>query len=92
MAVRERGIIFGVLVVAAVVAFYLLVLGPKRDKASELGAQVDQLQVSISTAEQQTQYGEQARKEFPRYYGRMVVLGKAVPSQSDTASMLVQLN
>lgn len=92
MAARERGIIFGVLVVAAVVAFYLLVLGPKRDKASELGAQVDQLQVSISTAEQQTQYGEQARKEFPRYYGRMVVLGKAVPSQSDTASMLVQLN
>ena len=27
-----------------------------------------------------------------RYYGRLVVLGKAVPERADTASMLVQLN
>jgi Tfp pilus assembly protein PilO len=92
MRASERAIIFGVAIAGLAIAFYLMVLGPKRDKASELGDQVSQLQASISAAEQQTTYGEQARKEFPKYYGRMVILGKAVPAQSDTASLLVQLS
>jgi Tfp pilus assembly protein PilO len=89
---NERTIIVAVAVVALAAAFYLLVLGPKRDKASELTSQIDQLNGSISAAEQQASYGEQARQEFPKYYGRMVVLGKAVPGEADTASLLVQLN
>ena len=38
------------------------------------------------------QYGEQARQQFPTYYGRLVVLGKAVPARADTASLMVQLS
>jgi Tfp pilus assembly protein PilO len=92
MRSNERMIIVGVALVALAVGFYLMVLGPKRDKASELKDQVNQLHASITAAEQQASYGEQARKDFPKYYGRMVVLGKAVPAESDTASLLVQLN
>jgi Tfp pilus assembly protein PilO len=92
MRSNERMIFLGVAIVALTVGFYLLVLSPKREKASELKDQVNQLHASISAAEQQASYGEQARKEFPKYYGRMVILGKAVPAQSDTASLLVQLN
>ena len=92
MRSNERMIFVGVAVVALALAFYLLVLSPKRDKASELSDQVNQLNASIAAAQQQTSYGEQARQDFPKYYGRMVVLGKAVPAQSDTASLLVQLN
>lgn len=92
MRSNERTIIVAVAIVALAAAFYLLVLGPKRDKASELTSQIDQLNGSISAAEQQASYGEQARQEFPKYYGRMVVLGKAVPGDADTASLLVQLN
>ena len=92
MRSNERTIIVAVAVIALAAGFYLLVLGPKRDKASELTGQIDQLHASISTAEQQASYGEQARQEFPKYYGRMVVLGKAVPGEADTASLLVQLN
>lgn len=92
MRSNERTIIVAVAIVALAAAFYLLVLGPKRDKASELTSQIDQLNGSISAAEQQASYGEQARQEFPKYYGRMVVLGKAVPGEADTASLLVQLN
>jgi Tfp pilus assembly protein PilO len=92
MRANERMIFVGVAIVALAVGFYLLVLGPKRDKASELNAQIDQLNNSISQAEQQVSYGEQARQDFPKYYGRMVVLGKAVPAEADTASLLVQLN
>jgi len=67
-------------------------LGPKRDEASKLNDQIDQLHASISQSQQVATFAEQARKNFPRYYGRLVVLGKAVPEDADTASMLVQLS
>src|SRR5262249_36715159 len=92
MRSNERLIFVGVAIVALIVGFYLLVLAPKRQQASELSDQIDQLHASISQAEQQTTYGEQARADFPKYYGRMVVLGKAVPAQADTSSLLVQMN
>jgi Tfp pilus assembly protein PilO len=92
MRANERMIIAGVAIVALAVGFYLLVLAPKRNEAADLKDQINQLHGSITAAEQQATYGEQARKDFPEYYGRMVVLGKAVPAESDTASLLVQLN
>jgi Tfp pilus assembly protein PilO len=92
MRANERMIIAGVAVVALVVGFYLMVLGPKRNEASKLSDQITQLHGSITAAQTQVTYGEQARQEFPKYYSRMVVLGKAVPAQSDTASLLVQLS
>jgi hypothetical protein len=92
MRANERMIFVGVAVVALAIGFYLLVLGPKRDKAGELKDQINKLNASITATQQQATYGEQARKDFPKYYGRMVVLGKAVPAESDTASLLVQLN
>jgi Tfp pilus assembly protein PilO len=92
MRANERMIIVGVAIVGLAIAFYMLVLAPKRDEASKLKTQVNELNASITAAEQQASYGEQARQDFPEYYGRMVVLGKAVPAESDTASLLVQLN
>jgi Tfp pilus assembly protein PilO len=92
MRASERAIIFGVVLAALTIGFYVMVLGPKRDKASELSKQIDQLHASISHEQQVADFAEQARRQFPRYYGRLVVLGKAVPAQADTASMLVQLN
>ena len=92
MKVSDKGIVFGVLVAALAIGFYVMVLSPKREQASELNDQISQLQGSISQQEQVASFAEQARKDFPRYYGRLVVLGKAVPQQADTASMLVQLN
>jgi Tfp pilus assembly protein PilO len=92
MKMSDRAIVFGVLVGVLAVGFYLMLLAPKREKASELNDQISQLHASISQQEQVASFAEQARKDFPRYYGRLVVLGKAVPQQADTASMLVQLN
>jgi Tfp pilus assembly protein PilO len=89
---RDRGIIVGVAVIALAVLFYMAVLGPKRNQASELGTQIDSLNSSISQQEQVASFGEQARKNFPRYYGRLVLMGKAVPEDADTSSMLVQLS
>jgi Tfp pilus assembly protein PilO len=88
----DRGIIVGVAVIVLAVLFYMAVLGPKRNQASKLGNQIDSLNSSISQQQQVASFGEQARENFPRYYGRLVLMGKAVPQDSDTASMLVQLN
>ncbi len=92
MKLSDKGIVFGVVVGVLAIGFYLMLLAPKREKASELNDQISQLHASISQQEQVASFAEQARKEFPRYYGRLVVLGKAVPERADTASMLVQLN
>jgi Tfp pilus assembly protein PilO len=92
MKLSDRGIIFGIAIAGIAIAFYVLVLGPKRDQASELGSQIDDLNASITQQQQVADFAEQARREFPRYYGRLVVLGKAVPARADTSSMLVQLN
>jgi Tfp pilus assembly protein PilO len=92
MKASDRGIILGVALVALAIGFYLLVLAPKREQASKLEGQIDDLHANISQQQQVASFGEQARQEFPRYYGRLVVLGKAVPAQADTSSLLVQLN
>ncbi len=79
-------------VVLLAVAFWMVLLSPKREEADKLGAEVEQLQSSLATHEAEADQAEEARKEFPVNYEQLVVLGKAVPGDDDTASLLVQLN
>jgi Tfp pilus assembly protein PilO len=81
-----------VLVVALATAFWILALSPKRSEASKLDAQVKQLESSLSQHEAEIVTAEEARHQFPVDYQHLVVLGKAVPSEGETASLLVQLN
>jgi Tfp pilus assembly protein PilO len=81
-----------ILVAAAATAFWILALSPKRDEASKLDTQVTQLQSSLAQREAEIAADEEARREFPVEYQRLVVLGKAVPSDDETPSLLVQLN
>jgi Tfp pilus assembly protein PilO len=88
----DRIVLISLAIVGLLAAFYFMVLSPKREEASKLGDEVTQLQASIDQQNQIAQEAEQTRKEFPRHYSRLVVLGKAVPEDADTASMLVQLS
>ena len=92
MKTTDRAVVIGFLSVALLAGFYMMVLSPKREEAATLGEEVTQLESEISQQEQTAAFAEQARQEFPKYYGRMVNLGKAVPEGADTASLLVQLN
>jgi Tfp pilus assembly protein PilO len=74
------------------VAFWMLLLSPKRDEADKLGAEVTKLQSSLAQHRQEADAAAQARKDFPVNYQQLVVLGKAVPGDDDTASLLVQVN
>lgn len=74
------------------VAFWMVLLSPKREEADELGKQVEKLEVSLAAHEAEVDEALQAREEFPRNYEQLVVLGKAVPGDDDTATLIVQLN
>lgn len=91
MRPRDMALLAGVAVVGLIAAFWLLVLSPKREEAAELGQQVEQLEGAVAEQEQIAAAAEQAREDFDQNYQRMVVLGKAVPEDEDTASLFVQL-
>jgi Tfp pilus assembly protein PilO len=87
------GMILGmVLVVVAGIAFWMLAVSPKRDEAAKLDKEASKLEASLALHRSEISEGEEARKQFPVDYQKLVVLGKAVPGDDDTASLLVQIN
>lgn len=88
-----NGAIVAMLVAAALgAAFWMLALSPKRDEASKLGAQVEEAKASLAQHRSEAAQAVEAREEFPVDYQQLVVLGKAVPGDDDTPSLLIQLN
>jgi Tfp pilus assembly protein PilO len=92
MTSTTRIVLVVLLIVALAVAFWALALGPKRDEASRLGGEVEEAEASLAQHRGQAARGAAARREFPVDYQQVVVLGKAVPADDDTASLFVQLN
>jgi Tfp pilus assembly protein PilO len=88
----DKAIVMGVIMAIVLGVFYLKVLSPKREKASALQKDIAHLQTDVEQQKQAAAFGEDARRHFPAYYGRLVVMGKAVPSDADSASLLVELN
>lgn len=81
--------ILGLIVLAG--AFWMLLISPKREEASKLGERVETLEASLSQHQAEVETAEAARREFPTNYGQLVVLGKAVPADAETSSLLVQI-
>lgn len=73
------------------IGFYALALSPKREEASKLDAQAQQVKGSLAQHRGEIAAGEEARRDFSDEYQRLVVLGKAVPGDDDTASLFVQV-
>jgi hypothetical protein len=92
MRAFDRSILIALPLVALVAAFWLLVLSPKREEASKLGEDVASLESEVSELEQAAEFAEQAKSDFPRDYAELVTLGKAVPQDDDTSSLLAQLS
>jgi Tfp pilus assembly protein PilO len=92
MKTSDRTLLLVVPLVAAVVALWFLVLSPKREEANKLGDQISKLERSVADQKQAADQGLVARKSFPSDYHRLVVMGKAVPADDETASLLVEVN
>ena len=88
-----NGLIVALVVVAAlVVGFWMLALSPKRDEAKKLGAEVEKVEGELAQHREEITAAEEARQSFPVDYQQLVSLGKAVPGDDDTSSLLVQLH
>jgi Tfp pilus assembly protein PilO len=92
MTSTNRVIVFALAVVVLAVAFWMLLLGPKRDEASKLDVKVEKVEESLAQHRAEVAQAVEARQEFAADYQQLVVLGKAVPGDDDTASLLVQVN
>jgi Tfp pilus assembly protein PilO len=92
MTGNDRTILLVIPLVAALVAVWFMVLSPKQDEVKKLDSQITTLQASVDQQKQAVEAGLEARKHFPRDYQKLVVMGKAVPVDDETASLLVQIN
>jgi hypothetical protein len=88
----DRTIFIVLPVIALVVAYWMLVLGPKREEASKLDDEVAALEAEVAQAEQTAALAEEARASFDEDYQKVVTLGKAVPEDDDTASLITQIS
>jgi Tfp pilus assembly protein PilO len=89
----SRRTLIAILVIAALaIAFWALLLSPKRSEMTALGKESEELQTALATAQGEVAAGETARHDFADNYQQLVVLGKAVPASDESASLLVQLN
>jgi Tfp pilus assembly protein PilO len=92
-ATSSSRLIVAILIVTALaLAFWMLLLSPKREEADKLSSEAGQLQVALSEAQAKAAQAEAAREEFPGDYRQLVVLGQAVPAGEETSSLLVELN
>lgn len=87
----DRTILLSVAVLAIAAAFYFLILAPKREEAADLQSQVTEMEIQVTETEAAAAAGEAAKSDFPTNYEQMVTLGKAVPVDADTPSLLTQL-
>jgi Tfp pilus assembly protein PilO len=92
MSSTNRLIVAIVVVGVLAVGFWMTLLSPKRKEASDLSNQAAVVRQSLAVHETEVAQALEARREFAADYQDLVVLGKAVPGDDDTASLLVQLN
>lgn len=89
---RNRLIVALLAVAVLAVAFWMLLLAPKRDESSKLDVKITKLEASLAESRTIVDAALDARTHFSDAYRELVVLGKAVPGDDDTASLFVQLN
>ena len=88
----NRLIVAMLVVVALAAGFWLLALAPKMQEADKLSEASERHRTTLDQDRQELLVAEAARDEFPDDYRHLVVLGKAVPGDDDTASLIVELH
>lgn len=92
MSGRDRILVMVVAfgVIAAGVWFGLV--APKRGESADLASQLDAARAELAQATEQTSQAEAAQKRFGEDVAAVATLGKAVPEDDQTASLLYQLD
>ncbi len=78
--------------VAAIAAYWFLLLSPKREEITRLDTEITQQEAAAQQAEQQAASYQRAKDNYRENYTTVARLGKAVPADDDVRSLLVQLD
>ena len=89
---RDRKIMIALVPIVVLVAYWFLLLAPKRDEASKAGDAATAQEQRVEVARDKLQTAESAKDSFKASYAQVVRLGKAIPSTVDMPSLLVQLD
>jgi Pilus assembly protein, PilO len=92
MTGRDRMVLVGVILLAALGGAWMLVVSPERTKAGELQTQVSTAKTQLSTAEGQLAAARTAQSQYAAAYASVVSLGKAVPPSEEVPSLIYQLS
>jgi Tfp pilus assembly protein PilO len=76
---------------AAIAAFYFFVLSPEREQLAKLDTDIAAQEAAVEQARLTLAGYEEAKKTYKRNYATLARLGKAVPTDDDVTSMMVQL-
>lgn len=89
---RDKKILMLLVPLALVGAFWFLLLAPKREEASKLGEELAQVEAERDQAEAIANEAESTKGDYASDYATVVRLGKAIPSEVDMPSLIVQLD
>jgi len=89
---RDKKVLAVVLALVAVVGYWFVVLGPKRDEAAKAGEALSAQEKQRDEAVARERSLQQARTQYATDYAAVVRLGKAIPSSVDMPSLIVQLD
>ena len=89
---RSKQILLSVVALgAAIAAFYFFVLAPKREEVAKLDSDIAAQEAAVEQARLTLAGYEEAKKTYKGNYATLARLGKAVPTDDDVTSMMVQL-
>ncbi len=91
MTTRDRLVVLALALVVALAGFWFGVLAPKRKEAERIDADIATQQARLDAAQTVAANAAKAREDYREDYSTIARLGKAVPSDDDLPSMLVQL-
>jgi hypothetical protein len=92
MTERDRKLLAIFAVIIFLGGYWFLVLGKKRSAVAEAQSSKVAAEQQLQTAIAAESAGKAEKKKFPVSYSRVVKMGKAIPVDSDFASLLVQVN
>lgn len=91
MTRRDRLVIVGVVIVAAIAASWFMLISPKRDQAAKLGAKVTAAQGQLDSARSELAQNAAASKQYASNYAALARLGQAVPATDQVPSLIFEL-
>jgi Tfp pilus assembly protein PilO len=89
---RDRKLAFAIIPIVLLVAYWFLLLGPKRDAAATASKDLSEQTQRLEQARSAANTANQAKTDFSSDYAEIVRLGKAIPAGVDMPSLVVQLD